>query len=176
MAFEIPEDLHPQMVAFAWLLGTWHGNGKGDYPTIEPFDYEQEAVFAHDGRPFLHYFSRAWVTDAEGNRIRNGALETGFLRPVGEPGEPTSSGGGRRQEVEMVLTHNTGFAEVWVGEIDGPRLTVATDAVMRTQTAKEYTAGNRMYGLVEGDLMYAFDMAAQGQQMQSHLWGQLRRA
>jgi len=28
---------------------------------------------------------------------------------------------------------------------------------------------------VDGDLMYAFDMAAQGQEMQSHLWGRLQR-
>lgn len=41
---------------FAWMLGGWHGNGKGAYPTIEAFDYVQDVIFAHDGRPFLHYF------------------------------------------------------------------------------------------------------------------------
>ncbi|MBK5218036.1 MAG: FABP family protein, partial [Propionibacteriales bacterium] len=63
MAFEIPTDLHPDLVPFAWLLGSWHGNGKGDYPTIDAFDYEQDVIFAHDGRPFVHYFSQSWVTD-----------------------------------------------------------------------------------------------------------------
>jgi hypothetical protein len=163
MAFEIPSDLHADLVPLAWLLGNWHGNGRGEYPTIEPFTYEQDVVFAHDTRPFLHYFSRAWVTDGEGNRLRNGALETGFLRPVADNG------------VELVLAHPTGYAEVWYGTIDGPRLTLTTDIVARTQTAKEYTAGQRMYGLVDSDLMYAFDMAAQGQPLQSHLWGQLKR-
>jgi len=163
MAFEIPSDLHNDLVPFAWLLGTWHGNGRGDYPTIEAFTYEQDVVFAHDTRPFLHYFSRAWITDEEGNRVRPGALETGFLRPTADQG------------AEMVLAHPTGYAEVWYGTIDGPRITMTTDIVARTQTAKEYTAGQRMYGLVEGDLMYAFDMAAQGQPLQSHLWGQLKR-
>lgn len=168
MAFEIPSDLHADLMPFAWLLGTWHGNGKGDYPTIEGFSYEQDVVFAHDGRPFVHYFSRAWITDDEGNRIRNGALETGFLRPAG----PAEDGG---INVELVLAHPTGYAEVWYGNLDGPRLTLATDIVARTETAKEYTAGQRMYGLVEGDLMYALDMAAGGQSLQSHLWGQLKR-
>jgi len=163
MAFEIPSDLHADLVPLAWLLGNWHGNGRGEYPTIEPFTFEQDVVFAHDTRPFLHYFSRAWVTDSEGNRLRNGALETGFIRPVADNG------------VELVLAHPTGYAEVWYGTIDGPRLTLTTDIVARTQTAKEYTAGQRMYGLVESDLMYAFDMAAQGQPLQSHLWGQLKR-
>lgn len=163
MAFEIPSDLHPDLMPVAWLLGTWHGNGRGEYPTIEPFGFEQDVVYAHDGRPFLHYFSQTWVTDDEGERIRPGAIETGFLRPAGEG------------KVELVLAHPTGYAEIWYGDVDGARLTLATDVVARTVTAKEYTAGQRMYGLVEGALMYAYDMAAEGQPMQSHLWGKLAR-
>jgi hypothetical protein len=163
MPFEIPSDLHPDLMPVVWLLGTWHGNGQGDYPTIDAFSYEQDVVFAHDTRPFLHYFSRTWITDEAGERVRPGALETGFLRPAGEG------------QLELVLAHPTGYAEVWYGEVDGPRVTLATDLVARTSTAKEYTAGQRMYGLVEGDLMYAHDMAAEGQEMQAHLWGRLKR-
>ena len=74
-----------------------------------------------------------------------------------------------------MLAHNTGLTEIWYGTIDGPRLTSATDAVARTQTVKEYTAGKRMCGLVEGNLMYAYNMAAGDQGMQSHQWGQLTR-
>ena len=74
-----------------------------------------------------------------------------------------------------MLAHPTGYAEIWYGQVDGPRITLSTDVVARTVTAKEYTAGQRMYGLVEGDLMYAVDMAAQGQELQSHLWGRLER-
>mgnify|MGYP005612735485 CR=1 FL=1 len=164
MAFEIPSDLHPDLMPVAWLLGAWHGNGHGDYPTIEPFAFEQDVVFAHDGRPFLHYFSRTWVTEENGERIRPGAMETGFLRPAGEG------------KLELVMAHPTGYAEIWHGEIDGAKLTLSTDVVARTVSSKEYTAGQRMYGLVEGSLMYAFDMAAVGQPRQSHLWGKLERA
>lgn len=173
MAFEIPADLHPDLMPLAWLLGTWHGNGHGDYPTIDAFAYEQDIVFAHDGRPFLHYFSRTWITDADGNRVRPGALETGFFRPV----RATSVEGDAVTGIglELVLAHPTGYAEVWYGTVEGPRLTMTTDIVARTNTAKEYTAGQRMYGLVDGDLMYAYDMAAVGQPLQSHLWGQLKR-
>ena len=85
-------------------------------------------------------------------------------------------GRAREGQVELVLAHATGYAEVWYGTIDGARLTLATDVVARTSSAKDYTAGQRMYGLVEGDLMYAFDMAAEDQEMQSHLWGRLQRA
>ena len=163
MPFEIPSDLHPDLMPVVWLLGNWHGNGQGDYPTIEPYTYEQDVIFAHDTRPFLHYFSRSWITDEAGERIGPGALETGFLRVVDG------------KQLELVLAHPTGYAEVWYGEVDSLRVTLATDLVARTSSAKEYTAGQRMYGLVEGDLMYAIDQAAEGQEMQSHLWGRLQR-
>lgn len=163
MAFEIPSDLHPDCAPVVWLLGTWQGNGQGDYPTIEKFSFRQEAVFAHDGRPFLHYFSRAWVTDDDGDDLRPGALETGFVRPRPD------------NRLELVLTHPTGFAEVWYGEVEGAKIELTTDAVVRTESAKEYTGGHRMYGLVDGDLMWAYDMSAVGQPLQPHLWGRLKR-
>ena len=50
------------------------------------------------------------------------------------------------------------------------------DMVARTASAKEYTAGHRLYGLVEGDLMWAFDMAAMGEALQPHLSARLARA
>jgi hypothetical protein len=33
-----------------------------------------------------------------------------------------------------------------------------------------------MYGNVEGDLLYAYDMAAVGQELQPHTWARLQRA
>src|SRR4029077_20619150 len=61
------------------------------------------------------------------------------------------------------------------------RIEMATDVVARTATAKEVTAGHRLYGLVgqgapgEQDLAYAYDMAAMGQELQPHLSAQLKR-
>ena len=82
----------------------------------------------------------------------------------------------------MLLAHPTGFAEIWVGRHrHGRRRAITgaselrTDVVARTETAKEYTAGHRLYGLVEGDLLWAFDMAAVGQPLQPHLSARLKR-
>jgi hypothetical protein len=164
MAFEIPADLHPDCVPLAWLLGQWEGNGHGEYPTIDKFSFGQQLGFTHDGRPFLHYFSRTWLVDDAGEPLRPSALETGFFRP-----RPDG-------DLEAVLAHQSGIAEVWYGKVDGAKLELSTDLVARTQTAKEYTNGRRLYGLVEGDLLWAFDMAAMGQPLQSHTWGRLKRA
>jgi len=165
MPFQIPDNIHPSCARLAWLIGTWAGNGHGEYSTIEPFQFGQEAIFQQDGRPFIHYFSRAWITDAAGGVIRLAAQETGFIRPQ-EDGT-----------LEMVLSHNTGFVEVWHGELhaDQPRFEVVTDAVARTATAKDYSAGKRLYGYVNGDLLYAYDMAAMGQELQPHTHAQLVR-
>jgi hypothetical protein len=162
--FEIPDNLHPNCGPVAWLLGTWRGNGHGDYPTIDKFEFGQELVFAHDGRPFFHYFSRSWIIDESGEKVRDAALETGFLR-CQEDGK-----------VELLLSHNTGFVEIWYGDAGGGKLDVTTDAVVRSHTAKEYVAGKRLYGNVEGDLLYAYDMAAMGEALQPHLWARLQRA
>jgi hypothetical protein len=163
MPFEIPPDLDPSVMPIAFLLGHWHGNGHGDYPTIEQFAFRQEAAFTHDGRPFLHYFSRTWLTDDDGHDVRPLALETGFFRP-----QPDGA-------IEVVLAHPTGFVEIYYGSVEGAKIELATDAVVRTATAKEYTAGHRLYGLVEGDLLWTFDMAAQGEAIQSHIWARLQR-
>ena len=165
MPFEIPENIHPDCARLAWLLGRWEGNGHGEYPGVEPFEFGQEVVFQQDGRPFIHYLSRAWITDAEGTTLRQSAQETGFLRP--------QPGGG----LEVVLTHNTGFVEIWYGELhpEQPRFEIVTDAVARTATAKEYVGGKRLYGYVNGDLMYAYDMAAMGHELQPHTHAQLVR-
>ena len=163
MPFEIPEDLHPDCAPVAWLLGTWHGNGHGDYPTIEAFDFGQECIFTHDGRPFFHYLSRSWEVDAAGEKVRDRAIETGFLRCRADG------------TVELLLAHNTGFVEVWYGSSEGAKIELSTDAVVRTHSAKEYVAGHRLYGLVEGDLLWAYDMSAMGHALQPHIWGRLRR-
>jgi hypothetical protein len=160
----LPADLHPDCVPLAWLLGRWEGNGHGDYPTIERFSFGQEIVFSQDGRPFVHYFSRTWLVDDEQRPLRPAALETGFFRP-----RPHG-------ELEVVLAHHSGFAEIWYGKVAGAQIELGTDVVARTSSAKDYTAGHRLFGLVEGDLMWAFDMAAVGQPLQSHTWGRLRRA
>ena len=162
--------LHPAIEPLGFLLGTWRGLGVVGYPTIEGARYEQEVVFAHDGRPFLTYSSRSWIVDDDARRVRPAASETGFWRPGSEP-----------RSVEVMLAHPTGIVEVYVGEVVFSRVELATDVVARTETAKAVAGLKRLYGLVGGeagterDLAYAIDMAAVGQPLQSHLSARLKR-
>jgi len=165
VAFEIPPNIHPQCARLAWLIGAWAGNGHGEYEGIEPFQFGQEIIFQQDGRPFIHYMSRSWITDADGNHVREAAQETGFLRPQADG------------SLELLLAHNTGIVEVWYGELhpEQPRFELVTDAVARSSTAREYAGGKRLYGYVNGDLLYAYDMAADSKELQPHTHAQLVR-
>ena len=164
MAFTIPENLHPDLMPLAWLVGTWRGKGRGEYPNIEGFQFAQEVSFNHDGRAFLNYFSRSWIIDENNEIVRPAASEVGFWRIK------------EKNVLEVLLAHNTGIAEGWVGLVQGAKIQLAMDQGYSSPTAKIVTAGSRLYGLVEGELFTSYDMAAQGQTLQTHLWSSLERA
>jgi THAP4-like, heme-binding beta-barrel domain len=155
---------HPSLAPLLYLLGRWEGAGVGGYPTIESFRFGQEISFSHNGKPYLIYSSRTWLLDDEGAIGRPLAMETGFWRP-----QPDN-------QLEVLLAHPTGFVEVYLGQVSGTKIEMATDAVVRTSSAKEVTAGRRLYGLIGTDLGYAYDLAAVGQPLQPHLSAQLKRA
>ena len=156
--------MHDRLEHLAFLLGEWRGVGVGGYPDVSEFRYEQELSFTHDGRPFLAYTSLSWLLDDDGARLRPGGTECGFWRPGAAP-----------RDVEVLLAHPTGIVEVYVGEVVFSKIELASDVVARTSTAKAVTALTRLYGLVEGDLAYAIDMAAVEKPLQSHLSARLRR-
>ncbi len=169
----LPSELPELIVPISWLLGKWIGVGLGTYPTIEDFRFGQEVTFSNDGRPFLHYESKSWILDDDGNRIRPSATEYGFWRPQPD---------GR---LEVLLVHSTGHLETYLGTtevtgiadatITGARCELQTDIVVRSNNAKEYDGGTRLYGLIEGDLGWAYDMAAVGEPLTNHLSARLAK-
>ena len=132
MAFTIPEGLHEDLYPFAWMIGKWGGTGRGEYPTITPFLFEQEIEFGHDGRNFMTYSSKSWIVDEYNVRVRPGGSEVGFWRP-----KPNKT-------VEVVLAHNTGIVEGWAGIYDGPKIQLAFDRGFSTPSAKIVTDGARL--------------------------------
>jgi hypothetical protein len=163
MPFALPDDLNPDLVALAWMIGRWEGTGKGTYPGTEDFDFGQQIDFSHNGGDYLHYLSQTFEVDENGLAVRPLTMETGFWRPQ------------KNASIEVVMCHPDGYAEVWYGKITGAKIELATDAVVRTASAEDYTAGQRLYGNVEGDLLWTFDKAAGGQPLQSFVWARLRR-
>lgn len=159
-------DLHESCLGLLPLIGVWRGTGEAVYPTIDgPRRFGQQIIFAHDGRPFVAYESRSWLLDEAGEVIRPAARESGFWRP------------GADDAIEVLLTHSTGIMELYYGSIrTQTSWELATDAVVRTSTAKEVVSAQRLYGVVEGgDLAYVEERAMVGQPSQPHISARLSR-
>jgi len=165
MPFEIPEGLNHDVFALAWMLGRWEGVGKGSIPGEGEFEFGQIIDFSHNGGPYLHYLSQTFEMDDDGAFTKPLTMETGFWRP-----QPDAS-------LEVVMCDPDGYAEVWFGSIKQAQIQLVTDAVARTQTSKvPYTGGQRLYGNVEGDLLWTFDRATTEHTLQPYMWARLARA
>jgi hypothetical protein len=146
----------------------WCGRGQGGFPAPEDYHFAQEIVIRHDGRPFLIYESRAWLLDDESKPAGEAVRELGFWRPVLVDGRPGD-------EMEATMMTQDGVMELYLGKATGTRLEMATDAVVRSPSSTEVTAGHRLFGIVEGALLYAHEMAGHGQGLSPHLSARLVR-
>jgi THAP4-like, heme-binding beta-barrel domain len=156
-------DLHPDLEALAPLLGTWTGRGEGNYPTIEPFEYLEEVVFSHVGKPFLAYTQKTKAV-ADGRPLH---AEIGYLR-VPQPGR-----------VELVLAHPNGITEIDAGTYtvigDVIDVELSSTTIGLAPTAKEVSALGRSFRLDGDELSYTLRMGAVGQPLQDHLTAVLHR-
>lgn len=154
-------ELAPNLAPVAALLGTWRGEGAGEYPTITPFSYTEEVVFTNVGKPFLHYVQRTWSPSGAPMHT-----ETGYLRLPGD------------RSVELVLAQPTGQSELAQGTLsdDGDRLVIELEAkMMNSASAKHVESTRRRYEIGGDQMTTTFAMAAVGQPMTHHLSSGLRR-
>ena len=175
---EIPSGLHQDVVSLAFLLGTWEGAGvyaalPGQAASgVENCNFGQEVVFRHDGRPFVEFRSRTWVLDAEGNKVSPLESEAGFWRVTSN-----QHGTSGAREIEVSLVRDDGTVEIWYGELaDGkPQIELVTDAVARIEGAAPYSGGKRLYGLVNGELMWVGEKSAPEVALRPYMSGQLKK-
>jgi nitrobindin-like protein len=141
----VSQQLPPTLEPLAFLIGSWRGEGEGEYPGFDRFRYTEELSFEHVGDPFLLLTESSWTPDGAPLQF-----ERGTLRPVDE---------GR---VDLTLAHPIGVAEVSEGTIDGTNMVLRSTAVVRTATGSPVTEIERRYQLEGGRLSYELEMAMEG--------------
>lgn len=194
---EIDSSLPAEIVPLSWLIGLWEGTGVVHYRVgdeVREHEFGHRLSFTHDGLPYLNYSSYTWLLNDEQTPH---VAETGYWRlsrPAheGDLGPGMLAGVGARPysdaeavetlrnatggfDIEVSLVHPSGVSELYLGQVKGPRIDLATDAVVRTASAKEYSAATRIYGLVDAKLLWAWDIAALGQDLRTHSSGTLSR-
>jgi hypothetical protein len=198
--FDLPTDLPADLTPLSWLLGVWEGTGVIEYEASEHHfagEFTHRVSFSHDGGAHLNYSAEAWL-HGEGDDRTPLVAEMGYWRLsrpalAGEPGPgllPATASPAVRTaddvealrntdggfDIEVALVHSDGVSELYLGQIKGPRVDLATDAVVRPAGARVYSAATRMYGLVDGHLLWAWDIAALGHALGSHASARLARA
>lgn len=174
MTFTIESDLAPELYPLAWLVGTWEGAGVIDYPDVPATDFRQRTTFTHDGGPYLEYRAAITLMGADGEEGQVWSLETGFWRVA-----PSVPEGYELKDfqhpLEVVLTDASGYVSVYVGAVGNGRIDLGTDLMARTASAPEVGGATRLYGLVNGELFWAWDLAAFGHELQSYASARLER-
>ena len=151
-------ELHADLEPVRFLIGSWQGSGRGEYPTIEPFEYREKVSFVPGpGKPFLFYTQR--------NRAEDGSplhSEAGYVRMT--PAGP-----------ELVIAQPTGLVEVHGGQLVDMTIRFRSSVVEATETAKPVReVVRRLVGEADA-LSYTLDMAFAEAPLTLHLAATLQR-
>ena len=89
-----------------WLAGEWTGTGRGEFPTIEPFEFLETLKFSADHRPFLHYEQKAQRRSAGQMDYIPSHWESGFIRLLPDG------------QVELISAQASGRLERLLGSLE----------------------------------------------------------
>jgi len=196
--FDLDASVPAELVPFSWLFGVWEGTGVLSYrigEEVREGEFGQRIVFTHDGGRELQYHSAAWLLGEDpavpyyaelgywrlARPLGDGDAGPGLLPATAERPYATAEAVETLRndqgafDIEASIIQQGGVSELYLGRIAGPRIDLATDAVVRGAGAKEYAAATRLYGLVDSHLLWAWDVAALGQELRTHASGRLAR-
>ncbi len=173
MTFTFPDGLAPEAYPLAWLVGEWRGTGIVEYPEIPRATFEHVVTFDHDGGPYLSYTSTMTLFSDDGPG-QVWSAESGFWRVAPEAAEGIELREGQAP-LEVLIADAAGILSLYVGTVGNGRVDLATDLMARTATAAEVAGATRMYGLVNSRLLWAWDLAAFGNELRSYASAELDR-
>lgn len=197
--FVLPDGLPLELTPFAFLIGKWEGSGviaykaDDDEAPAQEFEFKQRVEFAHDNNVVTYISSAELIGDesiALPSEIGYWRLARkqdaadhgpGMLPGIGEPTLKTREDleGLRNKEggfdIQVSMLHPGGSAELYNGKIKGARVDLASAHGAAFDTAKVYRHSTRLYGQVEGALLWVWDIALGDNELKSHASARLER-
>lgn len=140
------------------LVGEWKGEGHGDFPTMDPFDYVEEIVFSQIDDRVVGYQQRAWAADD----LEILHFETGVWR--------ASSDG--HLEVTVALP---GVAEVSEGSASDGLIRLVSSSMGRATGGAALVSSQRSYEVRGDTLTYDIHMGTASTPLQPHIRAVLSR-
>lgn len=197
--FVLPEGLPLELTPLAFLAGKWSGSGVISYSTPgsdePPVEHEflQTVEFSYTDANYFNYVSQVRLADGSDASL---PTELGFWR-ISRPAEAADHGPGLligqgepsikthedldalRTEngfaIEVSTLHPGGVAELYRGFVKNARIDLASAHGVAFETAKTYRHSTRLYGVVKGALLWAWDIALPGSELKSHASARLER-
>jgi len=152
--------LPPILNPLKLLLGTWKGKGKGYYPTINSFEYNETTTFINNGKPFIIYNQN--TSNLDGIPMH---IESGYIRPSNKD-----------NHYEFIISDATGITSIMEGKLtetnEKIELRFISSNISCSPSAKSVTEVERIFYLSKEDnnkIDYKVNMAAVGEKLTPHL-------
>lgn len=167
----LPSELPAELVKISWLLGNWEGSGQIEYPGEESLNFVQQIRFEIDGNDSIKFLSKSWKLEDDFSIEKTIQSEVGFWKLNSE------------QNVEVALAQLGGVSEVWAGfnevlqivdaKITSARARIVTDLSAATPSARGIKKGDRLYALMNGELLWTYDKSTENTLLRNYLWARL---
>lgn len=167
----LPSELPADILKLSWLLGNWEGSGQISYPGDADINFVQQIRFENDGSEVIKFVSTIWRLNSEFLADKKILSEVGFWKLNSE------------ENVEVALSQSTQISEIWTGvvevlnivdaQITSARARIVTDLSAAAPSSEGIVKGDRLYALMNGELLWTYDKSTKDVPMRNYLWARL---
>lgn len=167
----LPSELPAEILKLSWLLGNWEGSGQISYPGEADLNFVQQIRFENDGSEVIKFNSTIWNLNSDSATDEKVLSEVGFWKLNSD------------ENVEVALSQSTQISEIWTGvvevlqvidaKITSARARIVTDLSAAAPSSEGIIKGDRLYALMNGELLWTYDKSTKEVPLRNYLWARL---
>ncbi len=167
----LPSELPAEILKLSWLLGNWEGSGQISFPGEADINFVQQVRFENDGSEIIKFSSVIWELNSDLQAGEKFLSEVGFWKLNAE------------ENVEVALSQSLQVSEIWTGfvevlqiidaKITSARARIVTDLSAAAPSSEGILKGDRLYALMNGELLWTYDKSTKEVPMRNYLWARL---